>query len=65
MEKLRPCGTCHFTYEEHKVYMDMGNIFCPDQDLMDGPAEAFDCYKPCGNLQYLEWLDKQRKESHG
>jgi len=43
----------------------MGNIFCPDQDILEGPAEAFYCYVPCGNLRYLEWLDKQRKENRG
>jgi hypothetical protein len=57
---LRPCGICHFEYLEHKIYKDLGNIFCPDQDFMEGPVEAFDCYIPCDNLEFLEWLHKQK-----
>lgn len=64
MDKKRPCGSCLYPYEEHKVYKDMGNIFCPDQNLVEGPVEVFDCYKPCNNLQYLEYLDKQRREKN-
>ena len=64
MDQKRPCGICLFEYEAHKVYMDIEHLFCPDQDLMEGPAEAFYCYVPCGNLEYLEYLEKKRRDLH-
>jgi hypothetical protein len=56
----RPCSICLFSFEEHKPFMQEKHLFCPDQDLSEGPAEAFYCYVPCGNLQFLEHLDKRR-----
>jgi hypothetical protein len=68
----RPCGICFFSFEEHKPYLDryerpyvgMEHLFCPDQDLSEGPAEAFYCYVPCGNLLYLEYLSKRKEVVH-
>ena len=59
----RPCEICLHSYEEHKIYLDMGNTFCPDQDLSEGPVEVFYCYVPCNNLQYLEYLEKKRGDN--
>ena len=60
----RPCKECLFSYEDHEPYrcMEISHIFCPDQDLSEGPAEIFSCYIPCDNLQYLEYLDKKGTE---
>jgi hypothetical protein len=62
MEKKRPCDICLFSYEEHKPWKEIEepHLFCPDQNLSEGPAEVFYCYVPCGNLRYLEYLDKNK-----
>lgn len=65
IESKRPCNLCLLSFEDHKVHMDLGHIFCPNQNLVEGPVEMFDCYEPCGNLKYLEWLEKQRNINHG
>jgi len=61
-DQIRPCELCSFNFVEHKAHKDLGHVFCPDQDLSDGPMEAFDCFSPMdNNLQYLEFLEQKRR----
>jgi hypothetical protein len=62
MAKERPCDICLHSFEEHAPWKELEepHIFCPDQDLREGPVEAFYCYVPCGNLAYLEYLSDKK-----
>ena len=60
IDYTRPCDICLHDYKEHLRYLQEEHLFCPDNDFENYPVEIFDCYTPCSNLRYLEYLDKKR-----